>query len=72
MHPQFDLPLPGFHHISPAPYKFGNGADLSEEAFADVCVNALEDKILELGPEKVAAFCGEPVMGAGGMRTPPA
>jgi putrescine aminotransferase len=72
MHPQFDLPLPGFHHISPAPYKFGNGADLSEEAFADVCVNAVEDKILELGPEKVAAFCGEPVMGAGGMRTPPA
>ena len=71
MHPQFDLPLPGFHHIGPCPYWFGNAAGLSEEAFTDVCVKALEDKILELGPNNVAAFCGEPVMGAGGMRTPP-
>jgi putrescine aminotransferase len=71
LHPQFDLPLPGFHHIGPSPYWFGNGADLSPEAFTDVCVAALEDKILELGAENVAAFCGEPVMGAGGMRTPP-
>ena len=71
MHPQFDLPLPGFHHIEPAPYWFGNGGGLSPEAFTDVCVEALENKILELGADNVAAFCGEPVMGAGGMRTPP-
>jgi putrescine aminotransferase len=71
LHPQFDLPLPGFHHIEPCPYWFGKGAGLTPEAFTDVCVNALEEKILELGPDNVAAFCGEPVMGAGGMRTPP-
>jgi len=71
LHPQFDLPLPGFHHIEPCPYWFGNGGALSPEAFTDVCVNALEEKILELGPDNVGAFCGEPVMGAGGMRTPP-
>lgn len=71
MHPQFDLPLPGFYHIRPSPYWFGNGADHSPEAFSDLCVKALEDKIVELGPDNVAAFCGEPVMGAGGMRTPP-
>ncbi len=71
LHPQFDLPLPGFHHIGPSPYWFGNGADLSPEAFTDVCVKALEDKILELGADNVAAFCGEPVMGAGGVRIPP-
>ncbi len=71
MHPQFDLPLPGFHHIAPCPYYFGNGANLTPEAFTNVCVSALEDKILELGADNVAAFCGEPVMGAGGMRTPP-
>ena len=35
------------------------------------CAKALEDKILELGPENVAAFAGEPVMGAGGLMLPP-
>ncbi len=71
MHPQFDLPLPGFQHVYPAPYWFGRGYTLEPKAFSDLCVQALEDKILELGPENVAAFCGEPVMGAGGMITPP-
>ncbi len=71
MHPQFDLPLPGFHHIGPTPHYYAYGAGLSEDEFTDKCVKALEDKILELGPENVAAFAGEPVMGAGGMMPPP-
>ncbi len=71
MHTQFDLPLPGFHHIGPPPYWYGYGGERSPAEFTDVCVAALEDKILELGPDNVAAFCGEPVMGAGGMMTPP-
>lgn len=71
LHPQFDLPLPGFHHIFPAPHWYAKGGDLSPEQFTDFCVKSLEDKILELGPETVAAFCGEPVMGAGGMMPPP-
>jgi len=71
MHPQFDLPIEGIHHIGPTPhhYKFGDG--LSEEAFTDLCVQSLGNKILELGPENVAAFVGEPVMGAGGLMIPP-
>ncbi len=72
LHPQFDLPLAGFHHVEPPPYRFGFGRDMSEEAFCDLCVEATERKILEIGPERVAAFIGEPVMGAGGMMTPPA
>ncbi|WP_417450232.1 aminotransferase [Kordiimonas sp.] len=71
MHPQFDLPVPGIHHIGPTPHHYKFGGDLTEEEFTDQCVQALEDKILELGPENVAAFVGEPVMGAGGMMPPP-
>jgi putrescine aminotransferase len=36
-----------------------------------VAAKAVEDKILELGPERVAAFVGEPIMGAGGVLVPP-
>ncbi|MFZ5609822.1 MAG: aminotransferase [Pseudomonadota bacterium] len=71
LHPQFDLPLPGFHHIDPVPYWYQFGEGRTPEEFSDLCVQALEDKILEIGPDKVAAFIGEPVMGAGGMMTPP-
>lgn len=68
----FDLPLPRFHHVSPTPcfYQYGEKGE-SEEAFAMRCARAVEEKILELGPDNVAAFIGEPVMGAGGLMTPP-
>lgn len=68
----FDLPLPRFHHIGPTPcyYQYGEAGE-SERAFAMRCAKALEDKILELGADNVAAFVGEPVMGAGGLMTPP-
>ncbi|HBS35742.1 MAG TPA: aspartate aminotransferase family protein, partial [Parvularcula sp.] len=68
----FDLPLPRFHHVAPTPcyYQYGAPGE-SEEAFAMRCARAVEDKIMELGPENVAAFVGEPVMGAGGLMTPP-
>lgn len=72
MHPQFDLPLDGIHHVGPTPHHYKFGGDMSEEDFCDVCVQAVEDKIIELGPDSVAAFLGEPVMGAGGMMPPPA
>ena len=69
----FDLPLPRFHHIEPVPYSFEYAKrGESEHAFAGRCAQALEDKILELGSDNVAAFVGEPVMGAGGLMVPPA
>jgi putrescine aminotransferase len=67
----FNLPIAGIHHIEPAPCYYEYGMGVTEEAFAERCADALERKILELGPENVAAFVGEPVMGAGGMMTPP-
>lgn len=72
MHDIFDLPLEGIHHIGPTPhyYEYGEEGE-SEEDFAARCADALEAKILELGPENVAAFIGEPVMGAGGLMLPP-
>src|SRR5690606_32605271 len=70
MHKQGGLPIPGIVHIDP-PYWFGDGGDLSEEEYGKVCAKRLEDKILELGPDKVAAFIGEPIMGAIGVYIPP-
>ncbi|HSC17622.1 MAG TPA: aminotransferase class III-fold pyridoxal phosphate-dependent enzyme, partial [Rhizomicrobium sp.] len=75
MHPQWDLPLPGFAKV-PAPYWFGARAagygDIDPEEFGIVVAKTLEDKILELGPERVASFSAEPVQGAGGLIFPPA
>ena len=70
MHPQFDLPLPGFVHV-PAPYWFAEGGELTPEEYGRDAAAALEQKVLELGPETVGAFIGEPVQGAGGVIIPP-
>ena len=72
MHAQGDLPIPNITHIE-QPYYFENG--LSGESEADFGLRAahwLEEKILAIGPEKVAAFIAEPVQGAGGVIIPPA
>ncbi len=70
MHVQSDLPLPGFDHVQ-CPHWYDEGGDLSPEEFGRVAAKSLEDKILELGPDKVACFIGEPIMGAGGVLVPP-
>jgi len=71
MHKQSDLPLPGFVHVD-CPHWYDEGGDLSPEAFGLKAARSLEDKILELGADKVAVFIGEPIMGAGGVLLPPA
>lgn len=70
MHAQGGLPIPDIHHIEP-PFYFADGGDYSEHEYGLVAARRLEDKILELGPERVAAFIGEPIMGAIGVYIPP-
>ncbi len=53
------------------PYYFELGGDLSPQEFGVRQARLLEERILELGPENVAAFIGEPVQGAGGVIIPP-
>ncbi len=71
MHKQTGVLLPGIEHIE-QPYYFGLGGDLTEEEFGLQQARLLEQKILQLGAENVAAFIGEPVQGAGGVIIPPA
>jgi putrescine aminotransferase len=70
MHAQSDLPLPGFEHVI-APYWYAEGGALTPEEHGRAAAAALERRILELGPETVAAFIGEPIQGAGGVIIPP-
>ena len=72
MHAQGDLPIPNITHIE-QPYFFELG--LPGESAGDFGLRAarwLEEKILVLGPHRVAAFIAEPVQGAGGVIIPPA
>jgi putrescine aminotransferase len=70
MHAQGDLPIPGITHIQ-QPYWFEHGRGMSKDEFGMVAAGWLETKILDLGPDKIAAFIGEPVQGAGGVIIPP-
>jgi putrescine---pyruvate transaminase len=61
----------GFRHIID-PYWYGESKDgESPESFGLRAARALEEEILEVGPENVAAFAGEPVQGAGGVKIAP-
>jgi 4-aminobutyrate--pyruvate transaminase len=71
-HIDFDLPIAGVLHTScPHHYRFGLPGE-SEEDFATRLAAELEEMILREGPDTVAAFIAEPVMGAGGVIVPPA
>lgn len=70
-HRSFDLPLPNFVHVGTPHYWREGRPGESEEQFASRLACELEATILREGPETVAAFFGEPVMGAGGVVVPP-
>ncbi len=70
-HASFDLPLPGVLHTGcPHYFKEAHPGE-SEDAFTTRLATELEEMILAEGPETIAAFFGEPVMGAGGVVVPP-
>ena len=67
----FDLPIARVLHTScPHHYRFAKDGE-TEEEFATRCAAELEELILREGPDTVAAFIAEPVMGAGGVLVPP-
>ncbi len=71
-HRDFDLPLSNILHTDcPHHFRYAEPGE-SEEAFATRLADNLEAMILREGPETVAAFFAEPVMGAGGVIPPPA
>lgn len=71
-HNAFDLPRAPVLHTE-APYYFRRAdRSQSEEEFSQFCADRLEATILAEGPDTVAAFIGEPILGTGGIVPPPA
>lgn len=72
MHGQLHGAVPNIVHVMP-PYAFEHRkVDESEHDFGIRAARAVEEAILESGAENVAAFIGEPIQGAGGVKIPPA
>ena len=72
MQNDFDLPLERMIQTdTPCYYRYSEAGE-SEEAFATRLAGSLETLIVSEGPDTVAAFVAEPVMGAGGVLLPPA
>ncbi|WP_321392088.1 aminotransferase [Emcibacter sp.] len=70
-HALFDLPLPGFLHTE-CPFYYRDSMDgESETDYADRVLVYLEKMIQTEGPDTIAAFIAEPIMGAGGVILPP-
>ena len=71
VHSDFDLPIANILHTScPHHYRFGEAGE-SEDQFTDRMAKDLDDLIQKEGPDTVAAFIAEPIMGAGGVIIPP-
>ncbi len=71
VHNDFDLPIANVLHTScPHYYRYGQDGE-TEEQFSARMAQDLEDMIQREGPDTIAAFIGEPVMGAGGVLMPP-
>jgi 4-aminobutyrate--pyruvate transaminase len=70
-HRDFDLPaIPVRHLTCPHMYRFGIAGE-SEAQFTARLIAEAESVILEEGADTIAAFIGEPLMGAGGVMPPP-
>ncbi len=70
-HAEFDLPLPGFLHADcPHYYRYAQDGE-SEDEFTTRLAGNLDEMIQREGPETIAAFIAEPIMGAGGVVIPP-
>jgi len=70
-HNAFDLPLPQVKHTVTPHHYWGAEPGMSERDFSRWCAGELQKMIEQEGPDTVAAFIGEPVMGTGGLIPPP-
>ncbi len=70
-HKKFDLPLDRILHVSAPCYFRRPDSAMSEHEFTDYLLTELEERILVEGPDTVAAFIAEPVLGTGGLIPPP-
>jgi 4-aminobutyrate--pyruvate transaminase len=70
-HERFNLPLPGFLHVTPPHYARYALPGESEEVFVDRLMRELAALIAREGADTIAAFFTEPVMAAGGIVVPP-
>ena len=71
-HKAFDLPIERVLRTTAPHHYWEAEPGMSEQAFSEACARDLEELILREGPETVAAFIGEPMMGSGGIVPPPA
>jgi L-2,4-diaminobutyrate transaminase len=71
LHGGFDLPVDRFLHVTTAHHYRHAPAGMSEREFSAHLAKELEEVILREGPDTIAAFFAEPVMGAGGVYVPP-
>jgi putrescine aminotransferase len=72
MHGQLNGAVPNILHVM-CPYAFElKHEGESDHEFGIRAARAVEEEILKAGPENVAAFIGEPIQGAGGVKIPPA
>lgn len=69
MHAQSGM-IPNIHHIN-QPNWWAEGGDMAPAEFGLARARELEEAILELGQDRVAAFIAEPVQGAGGVIVAP-
>lgn len=70
MHAQGGLPIPDIHHIN-QPHWYAEGGNSDPETFGLERARELEQAILDMGEDRVAAFIAEPIQGAGGVILPP-
>ncbi|WAX92902.1 aspartate aminotransferase family protein [Aminobacter sp. NyZ550] len=72
MHQQLGGAVPNIVHVMmPYAYELALPGE-SDDDFGLRAARSVEDAILEAGADNVAAFIGEPIMGAGGVKIPPA
>ncbi len=69
---EFDFITDWVHHLSSPNLYRAPDPDMAAEAFCDCLIDEMEQKIIEVGPENIAAYYAEPILGVGGVIVPPA